>query len=218
MDGKSNRKRSNTKRWKNMLTYYNNSNVCVVVLHEIYGVNQHIKTMCKYLADYEFDVLCPNLLQTDDYYDYTDEKSAYHNFKENIGFSVAEKKIKKLLSKIRDKYKFIILVGFSIGATIAWLCSNDEYICDLIIGYYGSRIRDYTEVTPKCPVMLFFPKREKSFNIDNLIEQLKDNRSIIVRQFQADHGFSDPYSDKYCKDSAKKAEQEMIEFIQNYIN
>ncbi|AZO94598.1 dienelactone hydrolase family protein [Halocella sp. SP3-1] len=66
--------------------------------------------------------------------------------------------------------------------------------------------------------MLLFPKREKSFNIDNLIEQLKDNRSIIAHQFQADHGFSDPYSDKYNKDSAKKAEQKMIKFIQNYIN
>lgn len=201
-----------------MLSYCNKSKICVLVLHEIYGINQHMETICKKLSDYKFDVICPNLLQLEEHYTYLNEKDAYENFKENIGFLVATKKAKKILYEIRDKYETIIIVGFSIGATIAWLCSNDKNLCDIIIGYYGSRIRDYTEIVPKCPAMLFFPKKEKSFNTLNLIEQMKDKRNTKIYKFQAEHGFSDPYSNKYCLDSAKKAEEEMIKFIQAYID
>jgi len=198
-----------------MLSYYNQSDICIVVLHEIYGINQHMKTMCDKLSEYQFDVVCPDLLQRDKHYNYSDEKDAYQNFKENIGFVAATKKVKELLYEIRDKYKIVVVVGFSIGATIAWLCSNEKHLCDIIIGYYGSRIRDYTEIIPKCPVMLFFPKQEKSFNVSNLIEQIKDKESTKIYKFQGNHGFSDPYSGNYCLESAKKAEEEMLKFIRD---
>ena len=201
-----------------MLSYYNKSDICILVLHEIYGLNQHMETICNKLSKYQFDILCPNLLQKGKNYSYSKEKKAYENFKENIGFSSATKKVKDILYKIRDKYKIIVIVGFSIGATISWLCSNDKNLCDIVIGYYGSRIRDYTEVIPKCPVMLFFPEKEKSFNIVSLIEEIKDKKNIEIYKFQADHGFSDPYSDKYCLDSAKKAEHKMHKFIQKYVD
>ena len=32
-----------------MLTYQNNSDTAIVVLHEIYGVNQHIRDVCERL-------------------------------------------------------------------------------------------------------------------------------------------------------------------------
>lgn len=201
-----------------MLSHYNNSNICVLVLHEIYGINQHIKTVCERLSNYKFDVICPNLLQEEKHYSYSNEKDAYQNFKENIGFSVATRKVKELLHEIRDKYETIVIVGFSIGATIAWLCSNNKKLCNIVIGYYGSRIRDYTDIVPECPTMLFFPRKEKSFDILNLLEQIRNKKNTKIYQFQADHGFSDPYSSKYCMDSAKKAEEKMIKFIKTHID
>ncbi|WP_018248376.1 dienelactone hydrolase family protein [Orenia marismortui] len=201
-----------------MLTYHNQSDICVLVIHEIYGINQHMQTICEKLSDCRFDVICPNLLQREDCYSYCDEKDAYQNFKENIGFSLATRRVKALLYKIRDKYEIIIVVGFSIGATIAWLCSNDKNLCDIIIGYYGSKIRDYTEILPKSPTILFFPEEEKEFNVLNLIEKIKENTNIKIYKFKAEHGFSDPYSSKYCFKTAKKAEEKMMEFIQDYID
>ncbi|OCL26668.1 hypothetical protein U472_11870 [Orenia metallireducens] len=201
-----------------MLSYYNQSETCVVLLHEIYGINQHMEDIAKRLSEYQVDVICPNLLERDGSYSYCDEAEAYQNFKENIGFAVGVEKVKELLYQIRDEYEFIIVLGFSIGATIAWLCSDEEGLCDMIIGYYGSRIRDYTEVIPKCPTLLFFPESEVSFNPVDLIEILKDKRNVIIQQFQGKHGFSDLYSDKYCSNSATRAEREMINFIRDYIS
>ncbi|WDL97269.1 dienelactone hydrolase family protein [Alicyclobacillus sp. ALC3] len=40
-----------------MLTYRNNSSTVVVVLHEIYGVNDHMKQVCERLSETGYDVV-----------------------------------------------------------------------------------------------------------------------------------------------------------------
>jgi dienelactone hydrolase len=77
------------------------------------------------------------MLEQETPFDYSQEEDAYFNFMENIGFTNALVIIKSLLSEIKDGYKNIFVAGFSAGATVAWLCS-EERLVDGIIGYYGS--------------------------------------------------------------------------------
>lgn len=197
-----------------MINIQNKSDKLIIVLHEVYGINEHMKNICELLSDKEFDVICPNLLKQDILFDYSKENIAYRNFVENIGFNNTSNEIKRLLHKIKSKYKKTYIVGFSIGATIAWLCSEEEGI-DGIIGYYGSRIRKYLEINPLCPTMLFFPEKEQSFNIDDLISELKGKR-ILVHKLKGEHGFCDPYSPKYNKISTQESFNIMIDFFQNH--
>ena len=88
-----------------MLFYNNNSSTAVIVLHEIYGINSHIMAVCDKLAKYGFDVIAPNLLNQEEPYDYREEKAAYNNFKENIGFNQACSQIKALLNKVKESHK-----------------------------------------------------------------------------------------------------------------
>ncbi|MGG4152423.1 hypothetical protein [Peribacillus muralis] len=41
------------------------------------------------------------------------------------------------------------------GAIVAWMCSEEECV-DGIAGFYGSPIRNYSELVPQYPVLLFF--------------------------------------------------------------
>lgn len=189
------------------------SDTAIIVIHEIYGINQYMKSFCGLLSEQNFDVICPNLLGRDTPFDYSQEELAYHHFMENVGFENALHKVKAVLLDIKNDYKRIYVVGFSVGATLAWLCSEDESI-DAIVGYYGSRIRDFVTILPKSPTMLFFPQEEKSFNVDELISVL-DKRNIKIYKFSGQHGFSDPYSSKYNKESAQKAYNQMMLFFQN---
>ncbi|WP_327862649.1 hypothetical protein [Aeribacillus composti] len=77
------------------------------------------------------------MLEQETPFDYSQEEDAYFNFMENIGFTNALVMIKSLLSEIKDGYKNIFVAGFSAGATVAWLCS-EERLVDGIIGDYGS--------------------------------------------------------------------------------
>jgi dienelactone hydrolase len=168
-------------------------------------------SFCKLLSNHNLDVICPNLLEQDTPFDYSQEDPAYRNFMENVGFTYATKKIKDILSDIKDKYEKIYIIGFSVGATVAWLCSEEDCVTG-IVGYYGSRIRNYLELTPQCPTMLFFPQQEQSFNVDDLISIL-DKNNIEIHKFNGKHGFSDPYSQNYHVKSSQKAFSKMLNVL-----
>jgi dienelactone hydrolase len=104
-----------------------------------------------------------------------------------------------------DQYRVISLGGYSSDATIAWRCSALG-VCDGVIGYYGSRIRDYREIVPKCPVLVIFAEQEPSFAPHDLVltpEQQK-NTSMVI--FAGEHGFCDRFSSHYNSESFIKAQ------------
>lgn len=195
-----------------MIAIQKNSSTAIIVLHEIYGINQHMQYYCEKLGQQGFDVFCPDLLQRGQSYEYSLEQAAYVNFVENVGFSNAASKIEHLITKIRNNYKYVFVLGFSVGATIAWICSKDERL-DGVIGYYGSRIRDYLEIKPHCPVQLNYGHSEKSVDLDPLVETLRKKENFTIHRFDGEHGFADPYSSKYSEGEAKRAWYEVLDFI-----
>ncbi|MDJ0331575.1 dienelactone hydrolase family protein [Planococcus sp. S3-L1] len=192
-----------------MIKIHTGSEKLVIVLHEIYGVNVHMKEVCRSLSKEGFDVSCPNLLQQQTSFEYTQEAAAYRNFMENIGFADAATKVQKIVVDAQDKYKEIYLVGFSIGATIAWLCSETDCIKG-VVGYYGSRIRDYLETNPRCSTLLFLSEQEQSSGV---AESLFNKKNVELHQFSAEHGFSDPYSSKHHAPSRDEAYSKMLNFL-----
>jgi dienelactone hydrolase len=194
-----------------MLNIQKNSDTVIIVIHEIYGLNRHMQGFCELLSKQGFDVICPDLLERERPFDYSEEDAAYRHFIENVGFTGALFKIKDIVSDIKDAYQKIFILGFSAGATVAWLCSEEECV-DGIVGYYGSRIRNYAELAPRCPALLFFPQEEPSFNVDELISAL-ESKDVEVHKFMGGHGFSDPYHSKYHAESAQAAVSKMLEFF-----
>ena len=51
----------------------------VILLHEIYGINDHIRSKCDELSAEGYDVFCPSLLSEDRVYTYEQEEEAYCN-------------------------------------------------------------------------------------------------------------------------------------------
>ncbi|MCM3782092.1 dienelactone hydrolase family protein [Neobacillus mesonae] len=186
----------------------------IIVIHEVYGINQHIESVCKKLSEQNFDVICPNLLGRETSFKYSQEDVAYRHFMENVGISNAMHKIKNLLTEVKDEYGKIFIIGFSVGATVAWLCSNEECV-DGIVGYYGSRIRDYVDLTPQCPTILFFPQEEQSFDVDELISVL-ETKNVEIHKFNGKHGFCDPYSLQYDEILSQKAFSKMVNFLMSH--
>ncbi|MDF2930346.1 MAG: dienelactone hydrolase family protein [Anaerospora sp.] len=196
-----------------MLQIQNNSNTVILVLHEIYGINNHISGICNTLADGKNDVLCPNMLLPNQTFSPGEEAAAYNNFMQNIGFSAAQQQVEKLSVEIQKNYKYRFIIGFSIGATLAWLCSQREGLYSGVVGFYGSRIRDYKNVVPKCPVLLFFPRREESFDVNHLIHELSDKDNTSIVQVDALHGFANPLSGTYCPEASDAAITQAIAFF-----
>jgi len=179
-----------------MLKITNGSDSVIIVLHEIYGINEHIKTVCREYSEAGYDVICPDLIKHKPF-NYDQREEAYQNFMGEIGFESAFMQTKRLVLRARKQYRRVFILGYSIGATVTWLCSAVTGLCDGIIGYYGSRIRDYMDVVPKCPVLLIFSSEEESFNVEETADLLNGKKASAYI-LKAKHGFSDPFSGSYC--------------------
>ncbi|WP_282434413.1 dienelactone hydrolase family protein [Desulfosporosinus orientis] len=52
-----------------------------MLLHEIYGINPHIKWVCEYYSEAGYAVICPNFIKPDlGYFEYNREEEAYQYF------------------------------------------------------------------------------------------------------------------------------------------
>ena len=181
----------------------------MIVLHEIYGVNEFIQEQCQKFREAGYDVFCPNMIDKSPF-SYEKPEEAYGFFRKNIGFEVY-KKVSASVSKLKEKYDQVFVIGFSVGATIAWRCCENSS-CSGIIACYGSRIRDYTSLTPACPTLLLFA-RENSFDVHTLVCQLQDKPNLSILEFDAEHGFLDSFSKHFNFQQSQRAEESIARFM-----
>lgn len=200
-----------------MRKYQKGADTAVLVLHEIYGINKHIETICQSLSLLNLDVFVPNLLGVRPAFSLDQEETAYQFFMDEIGFAGAYQQASRVLREIRNQYRRIIVIGFSTGATIAWLCSQDAGLCDAVVGFYGSRIRDYTKIQPTCQVLLLFAENEPAFLLTELLVHLANRPLVTIKLFPGEHGFTNPASIHYNQQSSQQAFDEMHVFINQII-
>jgi dienelactone hydrolase len=192
--------------------------LALVAVHEIYGVNDYMHHVIDHFTSSYIDVFCPNLLQSQSAFHYSDEEKAYQHFMNHIGFNDGKEQIEKFVTNLSSSYTHIGLIGFSVGATIAWLCSNNPRI-DFIIGCYGSRIRDYVHLKPSCATLLIFPEKETNFSACSLMQTLQQqsNPLLEIKQLHGEHGFLNPYPEKYNEQSTKQVYNLIDSFLMNTI-
>lgn len=194
-----------------MLKITNGFDSAIIVLHEIYGINEHMKTVCKEYSEAGYDIICPDLIKHKPF-SYEQQEEAYRYYLDNIGFESAFAQVKKLMLRVRKQYRNVFILGYSVGATIAWMCSEATGLCDGVVGYYGSRIRDYMDVVPQCPVLLVFPNEEESFNVEETVGLLKEKKARVYI-FNAKHGFGDPFSGSYSMPKSEESKKLTDDFL-----
>lgn len=187
----------------------------IVLIHEIYGINRHISDMSMKFEELGFDAYSIDLIDGN-VFSYEEAEAAYAYFMNNVGFEKAGREVLELLKSIRCKYEKVYLVGYSIGAAVAWLCSEEYELLDGIVGYYGSRIRDFLDINPRVETLLFFPTYEKSFDVDELIERLICKNKVNTVKCEGLHGFADEYSSSFNIISKETSEKLLFEFTGEY--
>lgn len=155
----------------------------VIIIHEVYGVTENIRKLATELEKKGFKVILPSLYS--DNYSGTIEEYSYKKYFSEVGFEKSIRSIDRIIEE--NSKNNIFIIGFSIGATLAWMKSADARVKG-IIGFYGSRIRNYLRISPCIPTRLFFCD-EESFEVENLIVELKKKQNTEVTKISGAHGF-----------------------------
>ncbi|MGE6632010.1 dienelactone hydrolase family protein [Bacillus sp. NPDC077027] len=193
-----------------------NQKPAIILIHEIYGINGHMKSIINHFERAGFDVYCPHLLGEVKSFNYVSEDEAYQHFMNEVGFERALEDVLRMANHLKKRCTNIFVLGFSVGATVAWLCSHYGHLFTGIIGFYGSRIRDYLDITPKCKTLLFFPTIETSFDPQDVLGVLEKKNKLQVIMIEGKHGFTNQYSTAFDAVSKSHCFHQTYDFIMTH--
>ena len=114
----------------------------IILLHEIYGVNRFMDAQRQKYEKLGLAVFCPDFYNGR-VFGYDETENAYPYFYEQVGLD-SYCRVWKQVDALRTQYEKVYLLGFSVGATLAWRCSKNPN-CAGAIACYGSRIRNFPE-------------------------------------------------------------------------
>jgi dienelactone hydrolase len=135
-----------------------------------------------------------------EYINFADENEAYEYFIKNVGLDNYLKKVKSIVEMAPNNS---ILIGFSIGASVIWRLSEvilSKQIKSAVC-FYGSQIRNFTDISPCFKIELIFPKKEEHFDVEKLETILSKKNNVESKIVKYLHGFMNYYSKNYNQDA-----------------
>jgi len=165
----------------------------MVVIQEIFGVNQHIRAVCDRFAQEGYVAVAPALFDRTQ----RDYQSGYTPPEiEKSRTFVAKPDWDAMLRDTDAAIKEIAavgptaIIGFCMGGTIAFLASTRLPGLKCAVAYYGGRIVAFADEKPKCPVLMHFGEKDQSIPMTD-VDTIKKKRSDceIYVYPDAGHGF-----------------------------
>ncbi|MFG2178348.1 dienelactone hydrolase family protein [Streptomyces abikoensis] len=190
----------------------NGHDTAVVVAHEIYGVNEHINGVAEMLRPYRCDVFTPSFIPSGVVYAREDEPRAYREFTRTPGVAGMGNALAQYTDGLRARYRRVLCIGFSVGATSTWLASGTGAV-DGAVCFYGSRIRDHLDIQPTAPCLVIFAEQEPSFSVPAVTERLAGRKGVVTEVHPCRHGFCDPGSPHYSAGHSRKAWASATRFL-----
>jgi carboxymethylenebutenolidase len=185
----------------------------VVVMQEIFGVNQHIRAVCDGYAKEGFVAIAPAVFDRV-------EKNVELGYDED-GFGKGRSIVGDLgwdgpLKDVDAARKAVasagtvVGVGYCWGGTLAWLSATRLAIPS--VGYYGGRTAAMKEETPKAPVMLHFGEHDHAIPMSDVEAIGKLHPYVPIHVYDAGHGFNCDERDSWDEPSAKLALKRTLAF------
>ena len=120
--------------------------------------------------------------------EFNNEAEAYSYFVSTVGL---ERYVSILFKTLEALKSPTTLIGFSVGASAVWSlsASNERNVVKQSYCFYGSQIRNLTEIVPCYQTNLVFPQHESHFDVAELMHKLTNKPNVSISQVEYLHGF-----------------------------
>jgi carboxymethylenebutenolidase len=196
----------------------------VVVIQEIFGVNEWLRGICDWLAKAGFISVAPDLFhrleRNVQLTDKTDEewKKAfwfYENFDVNQG-------VLDLMDTVEAARKLpgcngkVGTIGFCLGGKLAYLMAARSQT-DANVGYYGVQIEKSLDEDVSQPLVLHIAEADPYVNHEaqaQIKQALRENKQVTIHVYPGqDHAFTREGGAHYDKASADLAHKRTVDFL-----
>jgi carboxymethylenebutenolidase len=193
----------------------------LVVLQEIFGVNQHIRSVADRFAREGFFAVAPALFdrverKVDWGYNGESMKKGMAIVQE-IGVDNALKDVDAALQYAsKETGKPAGVVGYCYGGTLAWL-SATRLAPAAAVGYYGGQIARFAQENPRLPVILHFGKHDDHIPEADVATVKAAHPEVEIFWYDAGHGFNCDMRGSYNEKAAKEAMARTLEFFHKHL-
>jgi carboxymethylenebutenolidase len=193
----------------------------IVVVQEIFGVNQHIRKVTDGFAADGYVAVAPAV------FDRVERgfETGYSQSDIERGRAVRGKcDTDQMVMDVRAAVQHLAglglrvgVVGYCMGGTMAWLAATRIAGVAAAVGYYGGGIHAAIGEKPLCPTILHFGETDASIPKEQYEAVMQAHPSVPCYVYPAGHGFNCDERGSWHAESARLARERTIAFFRQHV-
>lgn len=197
----------------------------IVVIQEIFGVNEHIRSVVEGYAAAGYAVVAPAIFDRVE----PGVELGYDEAGMGAGIKLAfeDLKIEDALTDLQTAVDHAAglsegskagVVGYCFGGFLTWLSACDLSGVACASSYYGGGVSGARDKQAKCPVMMHFGELDAHIPLSDVdvFREAQPDVEIFVYE-GADHGFNCDARGSYHAESAALARRRTLEFFDQHL-
>ena len=194
----------------------------IVVIQEIFGVNQHIRKVTDFFAGQGYLALAPRFfdhIKPGIELGYTPDTIAEgRGYVMTPGFTdKAVQDVDAAIQELKTRgARKVGVTGYCWGGTISWLAAT-RLKPDAVSGYYGGGIHGARNEKPTVPTQLHFGDKDMHIPMTHVNELRQLHPNVEIFDYPADHGFHCDERGSWDAPASKKAMERTLEHFRKYV-
>lgn len=189
----------------------------IVLIQEIFGVNDHIRKVCDGYARDGYICVAPAVfdrVSKDIQLGYgPDDVKVAMETRGKLNWDDVLKDVDAARDEVADAGK-VGVIGYCFGGSVAWLAATRlNFAC--AVSYYGGNVADFANEKPNCPIICHIGAQDKAITAEK-VEIIRSKRPEVKIYLYdgAPHAFNnDAREGSYHAPSAKLARERTIDFL-----
>jgi carboxymethylenebutenolidase len=191
----------------------------LVVVQEIFGVNQHMRSVTDRFSQEGFYAVAPAL------FDRVESNVELAEDGMQKGIALAQKiNIEDAVKDVDAALQYAAkktgkpagVVGYCYGGTLAWL-SATRLSPAAAVGYYGGHIARFAQEIPRVPVLLHFGKQDSHIPQADVEKVHAAHPEVEICWYDAGHAFNNDTRASYNAEAAMEAMARTLAFFNRYL-
>jgi len=188
----------------------------VVIIHEYWGLNDHIKDIAGRYAAEGFVAIAPDLYRGTVAEDKQEAEKLMNALEIEDGLNIIDHAI--IAAKERYDISRVAITGFCMGGTFALQAACKLEGLHAAAPFYGDIPDEFTLQNLKCPVLFISATKDQWINTEKVseLERIAKTNTLPVQslKYEADHAFfNDTRPEVYDEAAAKDAWAKVIGFF-----
>ena len=192
----------------------------LVILHEIFGVNAHIREVCAGYAARGYAAIAPALFDrvrpgTELGYDESAVATG-RELRAGIATAAALLDVQAAIDAVAGAGP-VAVIGYCWGGTLAFLAATRLPGVRCAVAYYGAQTIPFAHEPIRVPVLMHFGELDPRIPPADIATIRRHNPGIEMHTFPADHGFNCDHRKEWHAPSADRALGLTTAFLERHL-